>query len=364
MNAAPPLAFPGGRVLAGWWKLLTPLHPRALWVGTLLLHHVEALVCVPQPARLDPLPLFALKALALAPGESLERLNDRLHLGSALLRQLVVQLEGERLIAAEEGGAWSLTAAGRAALANGEYLRDVDERRVFHFAEPEQSDRPPAFLRLRDRRAPEPWPASDNWHFDVAVLQDAVRRPAAWKERHGFPADVREVLLPAEGGPPFPEPPPWQRVVLDYPEYLTVVLVLVPAPVGGDQLLGFAVRREGWELEAGEPVFAQPDGAALIADLAVEPTADDWRQAWRAWCQPRGLPTAEVEACVLEPAGWRLRVLASGKLIDRLRSARSDALKGEAWLIAGTSRLRAAARLELVEGSRPIPTVGTSGSRS
>jgi hypothetical protein len=53
-----------------------------------------------------------------------------------------------------------------------------------------------------------------------------------------------------------------------------------------------------------------------------------------------------------------LRVLAPGRLIDRLRAARSDALKNEAWLLAGTGRLRAAAVIELVETAQRAPASG------
>ena len=79
-------------------------------------------------------------------------------------------------------------------------------------------------------------------------------------------------------------------------------------------------------------------------------------QAWRAWCQPRNLPQAECDACRLERQDYRLRVEAGKPLIERLRAARSDALKGEAWLLAGESRLRAAALVDIVEagtGERP-----------
>ena len=44
MNAVTSLPFPNARTLAGWWRLLAPQRPLALWVGYLFLHRVEALV--------------------------------------------------------------------------------------------------------------------------------------------------------------------------------------------------------------------------------------------------------------------------------------------------------------------------------
>jgi len=94
----------------------------------------------------------------------------------------------------------------------------------------------------------------------------------------------------------------------------------------------------------------------------VDLSLDHWRHAWRAWCHPRGLPVAEVDACILERQGCRLRVTAVPRLIERLRTARSDVFKGEAWLLAGTGRLRAAAQVELVEMKRERVGQITSGN--
>src|SRR5262249_52639589 len=65
MNASAPLAFPGSRALAGWWRHLAPREPRALWVGHLLLHHLEVLVERTEQRRPDPVAGFVLKVLEL-----------------------------------------------------------------------------------------------------------------------------------------------------------------------------------------------------------------------------------------------------------------------------------------------------------
>ena len=66
MTGTLSLAFPGSRKLAAWWRQLAPYCPQTVWFGHLLLHHVEALVRLSRPCRLDRLALFVLKALALA----------------------------------------------------------------------------------------------------------------------------------------------------------------------------------------------------------------------------------------------------------------------------------------------------------
>src|SRR6516225_6397617 len=116
MTAAPSLAFPGGRKLAGWWRQLAAYRPLGLWVGHLLLHHVEAAVRLSHPRRPDPLTLFLLRALALAgpenegrpapPDAVLDRLDSRLHLGRQVLRQALRDLEAEGLAAPDASGRW------------------------------------------------------------------------------------------------------------------------------------------------------------------------------------------------------------------------------------------------------------------
>lgn len=354
MTAVSPLVYPGSRTLASWWKQLAPLQPLALWTGHLLLHRVEAPAAVQLLAPLDRLFLFVLRALALGGKTALQDLDQRLHLDRALLRQLLVHLEKEQLVRREEAESWSLTAVGQQGLDKGSYTQIRQERRVFYFVESEQPGRPPHFLNFSHPPAALAWPAGDDWHFEPSRLQACVGRPAEWKQRFGFPQEVQQI----PGGEPGSDSssltlPEWQRIILDRPERLMVALVLVTAGEKIERLLGFTVQPEGWTLQIAEPAFEiEADWREVFPEMAGDVALEQWRHAWRAWCQPRGLPAAEVDACVLERQGFRLRVTAAPRLVERLRSARSDVFKGEAWLLAGTVRLRAAAQIELVEVGR------------
>jgi hypothetical protein len=354
MTAVSPLVFPRGRTLAGWWKQLAHLQPQALWVGHLLLHRVEALAALHLLSRLDSLSLFVLRAVALTGPGTLPDLNARLHLGLPLLRELLRFLERAQLVCPDDGGSWSLTALGRQGIQQGSYMRPRNERRTFYFVESQQPARPPHFLKFQKETATLASPGVDGWHFEPALLQACIQRPVEWKQRFGFPQEVQQIFgTDTEEAPALPSTQTWQRIVLDRVERLVAALVLAPAaPATGnrERLFGFAVKLEGWELQAGEPVFVlDADWQDVFPELAEDPSLDQWRQAWREWCQPRGLPAAEVDACVVERHGSRLRVLAPPHLVERLRAARSDVFKGEAWLLAGTARLREAAVIELVE---------------
>jgi hypothetical protein len=89
--------------------------------------------------------------------------------------------------------------------------------------------------------------------------------------------------------------------------------------------------------------------AEVVPELAEEPGVEAWQQVWLAWCQPRSIPASEAAACRLERSGHKLVIHAPRRLIDRLRAARSDAVKQEAWLLAGTGPVRPAALIQLVE---------------
>src|SRR5438132_4891889 len=148
MTAASPLVFPGSRTVASWWKQLAPLQPRALWAGHLLLHHVEALATLTLLSPLDSISLFLMRALALAGRTSLEDLDQRLHLGLPLLRQLLRQLQSDKLVGPEENGTWSLTELGQQELQQGSHKQIRQERRVFYFVETEQPARPSHYLNF------------------------------------------------------------------------------------------------------------------------------------------------------------------------------------------------------------------------
>jgi hypothetical protein len=288
----------------------------------------------------------------------LEQVANRLHLGHPLIRQVLRTLEADQLITAEASGTWSLTSRGREGVAQGQYARITQERRSFYFVESEKRDHTPHFLNLRDPATAAASTVAEDWQFKPEFLNACVSRSVEWKQRHGFPLDVDAIVGSDSNRADFPacaaDPPPlWQRIILDHPERLFVVLVLAPAEKDGERLLGFAVQQEGWALQATEPAFILPaDWRHALPELAEEPSLDAWRQAWRSWCQPRGLPVPEIEACVLERHGYRLRVQAAHRFVERLRATRSDALKGEAWVLAGTGRLRAAAKVEVVEAER------------
>jgi len=345
MTAAAALALPGSRVLLGWWREFADRSPRRVWFAHLLLHRIEACVEVEQS---PPLPSIASVLLSLlATPRSLDELAGELHMERSLLSWLLGRLSEARLLERNGSDRWLLTPAGQESLHHPSSLATATatataaaaapsttkgraERRVFWFAD----SNPPMYLPLQQPPA-LPLPPPAGWTFDPAHLEACMNQPAEHRRLAGFPPEVHRLLRPEDS--------PTERVILDRAEQLCLLLTEIPPHIHG-----FAVRADTWQVQR-EPAVLTLGSAAALAIPGAEPTPDAWRQAWRTWCQPRSLPASEVEGCKLEIDGHLLRVSAPVKLVERLRAARSEALKGEAWILAGSERVRAAAALEIHE---------------
>jgi hypothetical protein len=347
MTAAPALPLPGSRTLLGWWRDLASLSPQRLWLSHLLLHRVEALAVLARPRRLDPFQRAVLQAVAVEPPAHTNHvphpppggLLERLELGPGVLPRLLRELAAAGLLHAA-GPRWELTPTGHDALSAGAALTHSEERRVFYFLDNAELGRPPEFLPLH-RPPTSPLPAGEGWRFDLADLEACVRRPPEWKARRRFPADVEAVQGPQSEDD-------WRGVALDRAEQLPVAFVQVPPAADGTCLLGLAVRTDVWVVERDPPALALgPGWEEALPDLAAAPPAEAWRQAWLAWCQPRNVPAAEAAACRLEQHGPRLLVRAPRRVLDHLRAVRSDAVRGETFLLAGAGRTHHAAQVEL-----------------
>lgn len=349
MSAAFVPSWPGSRVLLGWWRELAGRKPHQVRLSRLFLHRVEALVRVRRSLSLDHWQR-ALLALTNARmphrGDLLNSLND-LQLDSQMLGQFVRELAGFGLLHENGEGLWQMTPAGRHALETGAVHVSAEERRTFSFVDNSTLGRPPHFLPLElgpARLTGTTAAAEASCAFEAASVEACIRQSPEWKARFRFPTDIETLLLPQSNESPAAN---WRRVLVDSVEQGLFVFIHMAHTSGTPQYLGFPARPEGWILGA-QPILSLTDGwEEALPDLSAEPTLAMWRQAWQDWSHPRSLPPAEVAACRLERVDHRLLVYAPLRLIERLRVARSDAVKQEAWLLAGEGRTRIAAQIEL-----------------
>jgi hypothetical protein len=334
MRAAAPLVLPDSRALTGWWPQVASLNPRTLWVGRLLLHHVEALVATTHLEPLDRFSTLVLRALGLGP-QTLSELESRLSLDRQFVTRLLVPLASARLVEQQTDARWHLTSVGRTASATGQFRKRTRQRRTFHF----RDGQPPHFLHLVTPPCLPIVPPPD-WSLDAALLQACADRPDEWKRRHGFPSDVESVITFRTDDLRVPA---WERVILDAAEELPVLLALIPGGDNGvgEHLLGFVIHPR-FGLTA-TPVFALgPGWSEVFPEVAVGQTPEAWRDAWRQWYRFHQNADEEGERVEIVASDTIVRVSGAASLIENLRPAT------DTWLLAGVGDLRQAARLEMV----------------
>src|SRR5262245_24047395 len=218
MTAPAAITLPGSRALPGWWRELGDKSPRRFWFAHLILHRVEALVEVQSLSPLSALSRGVLAVLAHdpAPPRSVAGLASALSLEGEVAGALVASLVRDGLVETTPNGSLgAVTASGRAALTGGGGPTR-QERRLFYFAD----TRPPVFLPLSPAAA-TPLPPPSGWRFELSALEGCLSRPAEWKQRHGFPADVVRLVWPRSTV----DEQTWQTVPLDRPEQALLLLV-------------------------------------------------------------------------------------------------------------------------------------------
>jgi hypothetical protein len=346
MDRASSLIFPGSKTLAGWWRQLLPSQPCALAVGYGFLHRVEAPIIALNEEPVDPLTNIVLQAFALECNGSvrLSELHDRLRLPAAVVQRIVVGMQSDGLLDQATPGQWQLTETARHALEHGSVPVRGPRRRVFPFLERMdavgQRVAPPAYVPIAEC-VTSPWTVNGSHQFDIAELRDCIDKPAAWKQAGAFPLDVD--AMPDAGALEA-----WQRVVVDRPERVMLVLLQVNTATGRE-VHGYAVKVEGWTLHDRAPVLRLPAPAEAI--WPAEPPTPVWQEAWRSWCKQRQLPANEIDACSVAYHPPRFEVQAPARLVQRLQAAKSDLSKGETWILVGDGYVRHAVQLQVV-GSR------------
>jgi hypothetical protein len=337
MDRASSLIFPGSKTLAGWWRQLAPYQPLALAVGYGFVHRIEAAVQVQVEQPIEPLARLILQAISLTPGGNAgtAELGAQLRLPGVVVQHTLADMRQAGLLIVE-GERWRPTERGAHALQHGAAPVRAAARRVFPFLERLDSSgqriAPPHFVPLSECVG-APWPVDERHQFDVASLQGDIAAPPANKQSCGFPLDVEAL---ADG----PDLESWQRVVLDRPERVMLVLM-----ASKDEVQGLAVKVDGWTLFERTPVVRLPAPAEALWPEA--PTTAIWHEAWRGWCKQRQLPIGEVDACTLAYQPPRLEVQAPARLLQRLQAAKSDLFRSEAWLLVGDGYLRTAALLSV-----------------
>ena len=336
------------------WLALNGDEPEiAMFLGECLVHSVEALVEIEQDESIDPLDLFVLRAFEFAQPADAQHVDEVLHLGRQVTRQLLNSLVVSGF-ATESSGGFCLTEAGRRSLETGRRSNCVQRRKLFHFLNPNFS-----YIDVRDRKGTQlrdvaPSKVPEPWEFDLNILRDAIERPADWKGKHGFPLDVVEVvtntspraegqaatLAPAVGTRDNANLPEAQRLVADKAQ--TIACALVINGIDGDTLHAYPVSPRFNLVASNEPVFSiagTSDIREAFPALTLVPTEE---LAYETWLElARHYRLAEPEQARVEYGGDTLTVSIPSEFVIAWSALVVPALKdGLYWYIPHGEFLR------------------------
>jgi hypothetical protein len=333
MNASASLTFPEPAVLASWYSQLLPLNPHAIWVGHLLVHRVEALVRTEQSRPIDP-PVRAVLGALAERAQDISSLEKRLGLQRQFLFQVLRELSAMGL-ASDRPSGWEVTEAGSHAHLSGHCLQPTYKRRTFHFlCLPNAS---PIYVSLTTSAA-ELWTGSVPSQFDPGLLNQCARQSETWKTRSGFPKEVVQVVAPDD---PLLLAAAWQKVVVSQPLQHSAVLVAC-GKSDEESLRAFTYRRDAWGLDTSQPAFSfGREWRETIPKLAAEVPAETLQNAWREWCEGKGISPADTNACRLEVEGCALHVFASPGIVSRVGD------KERKWLLLGDETIRRALEVKV-----------------
>ncbi len=344
-----PAAFPGGRVLAGWWKQLAAWRPQTLWIGSVLLERVEVLCSVKQVQPLSAIDGVLLDALDVTTPSSVAALDGALGLGLNLLGQMLARLE-QRNVVCNTGQGYILTSAGVSACQLGSLPGSHPERRAFWFLADPGEPSSPAVI---SSPSPGSFQALDNIlanRRSLHALLQAARHDEAWKRRRGFPEDVEAILLPAATGS---DPGGWERIVVVHPFSLQAALITYPQASGAPGVAVFPYQEHGWSLAARPVIELTASWDEVFPHLPLEPSDEVVAEAWRRWLAQRGLPHAAGQYR-LERHAATIGVMPRLDGAEILGGPRGDLARGEAWLVLHEGALRQVTRLEPEAVARPV----------
>jgi hypothetical protein len=210
-------------------------------------------------------------------------------------------MAAKRLIASEPESTYRLTELGRNTLQTGQIIRRIPARRIFRFLHPAMNyvaihdPKGNLLSELSPNRTPSPW------EFSPDVLRHAIAQSADWKRRHGFPANVADVitepcspevaesinpgteLTAAPAEPSQGQAAPLQHLIVDKAQVVTCVIVR-QGNADGVELSGHPVSVHGNLVRGkGQPLFSLHDPIEMrqvFPGLLNAPTADEVTDGW------------------------------------------------------------------------------------
>jgi hypothetical protein len=344
-------AFPGGRILAGWWKQLAAWRPQSLWIGSIALERVEALCSIRQSEPLAPLDGILLASLDTHVPTETSLLDRRLGVGQVLLGRLLAKLEHHGTVTGN-GQGWVLTEAGMRARQNSTLPGSRVERRSFWFVAELDDSKSQSFVVPTTPGTFQPVESNRIDRGSLESLLTCVQKDKTWKQARGFPLEVESIITP-EGTYESNDLAAWEKIVIVHPYRLQAALITYRKESGNPGLAAFPYQEHGWSLGVRPAFDLAATWQEVFRHLPLEPAEEIVVEAWRKWLAQRGMTGPAMDRYRLERHAERIGVVHPAGLPDVLGAPRGDLARGEAWLILQDGHLRRAMPMEMESLARP-----------
>ncbi|HEV8058977.1 MAG TPA: hypothetical protein VGP68_03845 [Gemmataceae bacterium] len=354
MTSPRPAAFPGGRVLAGWWKQLAAWRPQSLWIGSVSLERAEALCSIRQIEPLTPLEGMLLANLDPQLPSETAQLDRRLGVSQVLLERLLAKLERKGALTRNSHG-WVLTATGSQARVESTLPGKHVERRSFWFVADLDDSESHVFVLPANPGVFQPVESNQINRGSLHALRTSVQKDAQWKRSRGFPLEVEDIIAPEEATPAN-DVAAWEKIVIVHPYRLQAAIITYFRASGEPAVAAFPYQEHGWSLGTSPAFDIAASWQEIFPNLPLEPAEELVADAWKKWLVQRGPVGSALDHYRLERHVDRIRVVPPADMPDVLGAPRGDLSRGEAWLILAEGPLRRAIPMEMEPLKPPAPT--------
>jgi hypothetical protein len=335
-----------------WCNLGVEAGSSAVFLSECLLHSVEALFAIEQAESADPLALFVLRGLAFAQPPDVEHLNEILHLGRQVTRQILGDLVKAGLLS-ESSSMYRLTDQGVQTLNTGTIAWSVLNRRILHFLHPGLR-----YVVVHDPKGNllcdlSPKGVPPTWEFDVSVLRELISRPATWKLQHRFPQSIVAVItdpLPANSelrpardssAPDAQTTSALEHIVVDKAQFTSCAILAKADGSGAIQLSAHPISSRGSLVQDREKALFtladQLDIQATFPDIFSEPADADLAKSWQLLASQYEL--SGTDANTIRFHSGRLTIGVTEEFLDQWKTFVTLVLQGQVCSQIGNGRL-------------------------
>ncbi len=189
-------------------------------------HTIEACVEVSVYEDMDEFEYFVLKTIEILEVADIQKVNDFLHIGRQIIRQITDKLVLNNLLTESKDGHFEITELGKTVFVTGRMIKLERRRCIFHFVDGSNE-----FIKICGHRNMflvdlDNYEITADWRFDIECLHKCIAQSSDWKQQRQFPTNIHYLISPVheDASPEEPEGP--SPIVIDKAQVTNCALVV------------------------------------------------------------------------------------------------------------------------------------------